>query len=122
MKDAGNILNIESVRLKIILYLPLKTDLFPAMRSVTKKYSNGEVTIVWKSGLCKHATYCYRALPKVFDPGQRPWVDPNGAPTQRIIDQVKRCPSGALSYFMDAGGDPDLKPEPEPETETTGNP
>jgi uncharacterized Fe-S cluster protein YjdI len=70
------------------------------MRSVTKKYSNGEVTVVWKSGLCKHATYCYRALPKVFDPSRHPWIDPAAAPTERIIAQVKRCPSGALSYFL----------------------
>jgi len=24
----------------------------------------------------------------------------NGATTERIIEQVKKCPSGALSYFL----------------------
>lgn len=67
---------------------------------VTKKYSNGEVTIVWKPSMCIHSQKCFSGLPKVFDPAKRPWIDPKGADTESIIRQVKECPSGALSYFM----------------------
>jgi uncharacterized Fe-S cluster protein YjdI len=70
-------------------------------RRITKRYSNGEVTVVWQPHLCAHSTICFRELPEVFDPRVRPWVRPDGAPTARIVEQVKRCPSGALSYVMD---------------------
>lgn len=33
----------------------------------------------------------------VFNREAHPWVDMNGAPAQQIADQVRRCPSGALS-------------------------
>ena len=36
----------------------------------------------------------------MFDPKKRPWVDPEAANTEKLVDQVKQCPSGALSYFM----------------------
>ena len=67
---------------------------------ITKTYSNGEVTIVWKSGLCQHSAICFRGLPKVFDPRKRPWVNPECASTEEIVTQVKKCPTGAMSYSM----------------------
>jgi uncharacterized Fe-S cluster protein YjdI len=74
------------------------------MKEITKKYSNGEVTIIWKAHICSHSTKCWRgddALPEVFNPAERPWIKPEGASTERIIAQVKQCPSGALSYVME---------------------
>ncbi len=72
---------------------------------VTKKYSNGEVTIVWKPALCIHSQKCFNGLPGVFDPAKRPWVNSEGAETAQIIAQVKECPSTALSYYMNAEGE-----------------
>jgi uncharacterized Fe-S cluster protein YjdI len=64
-------------------------------------YSNGEITVVWKPGACIHSAICFRGLSEVFSPGRRPWIDVSKADTQRIIDQVKKCPSGALSIAAD---------------------
>jgi uncharacterized Fe-S cluster protein YjdI len=69
------------------------------MSEVIKKYTNGEVTVVWQPGKCSHSTICFTGLPEVFDPAKRPWVTITGAGTERIIEQVERCPSGALSCF-----------------------
>jgi uncharacterized Fe-S cluster protein YjdI len=69
-------------------------------RDITKKYTNGEVTIVWKPSLCIHSKVCWTELREVFDPFVKPWIRPEGADTERIIAQVKNCPSGALSYYM----------------------
>lgn len=63
-------------------------------------YTNGEVTVVWQPKLCQHSANCVRGLPTVFDYKKRPWVNAEGADTEAIIDQVKKCPSGALSFFM----------------------
>ena len=68
---------------------------------IKKKYSNGEVTVVWEPAKCIHSTICWKKLPQVFDPRKRPWITPEGADTHTIVEQVKACPSGALSYFMD---------------------
>jgi Iron-binding zinc finger CDGSH type/Divergent 4Fe-4S mono-cluster len=50
--------------------------------------------------------YTFYALPEglveVFNPRAKPWVKMNGAGTGRIIEQVRKCPSGALSYFLNA--------------------
>jgi uncharacterized Fe-S cluster protein YjdI len=69
-------------------------------RKITKRYTNGEVTVVWKPDLCVHSANCFRGLPGVFDPRKRPWVTIDGADTDAIIVQVKQCPSGALTYEM----------------------
>lgn len=63
----------------------------------THEYNNGEITIVWKPKLCMHAGVCVETLSKVYDPKARPWINPDQATTQEIIDQVGKCPSGALS-------------------------
>ncbi len=70
------------------------------MTDITKKYSNGEVTIVWKPNICIHSTICFKGLPEVFDPRKRPWTAPENASTDKIVEQIKKCPSGALSYYM----------------------
>ena len=70
------------------------------MKKIIKKYSNGEVTVVWQPAKCIHSTICFNGLPQVFDPTKRPWVDVEAANTERIVLQVKECPSGALSYHM----------------------
>lgn len=69
------------------------------MKDITKKYTNGEITIVWKPSLCSHSRQCFNGLPEVFDPGQRPWTRPENSSTEKIVEQIKKCPSGALSFY-----------------------
>jgi uncharacterized Fe-S cluster protein YjdI len=69
-------------------------------RKITKHYSNGEVTVVWKNDLCAHSGNCVRGLPEVFNRSNSPWVNIKGATTSQIIEQIRKCPSGALSFFM----------------------
>src|SRR5690349_19024442 len=75
------------------------------MKDITKKYTNGEVTIVWKPGECIHSGICFRGLNEVFDPRKRPWITPEHSTTERIIEQVKKCPSGALSHYLNRDTD-----------------
>ncbi len=72
------------------------------MEEIIKKYSNGEITIVWKPATCKHSTICWKgegALPEVFNPREKRWINPVGADTAKIIHHVQKCPSGALSFY-----------------------
>lgn len=89
------------------------------MKSVHKEYSNGEVTIVWKNELCIHSTICWKhatGLPEVFNPKERPWIKPQSCSTELLIEQVKKCPSGALSYFLNDHPAEELSPSSKPDT------
>jgi uncharacterized Fe-S cluster protein YjdI len=91
------------------------------MDNITKKYSNGEVTIVWKPKECIHSGICFRGLNDVFDPRKRPWITPENSTTEKIIDQVKKCPSGALSYYLNRDTDETVKVDAETIVETMPN-
>lgn len=65
---------------------------------MTKRYSNGDVTVIWQPDLCQHSGICARGLPRVFDPARRPWIELQHADTGAITALVDRCPSGALSW------------------------
>ena len=67
------------------------------MPQKTHHYNNSEITVVWKPDICIHSAICFRGLAGVFDPRRKPWIDMSQAETAKIIDQVKKCPSGALS-------------------------
>ncbi len=90
---------------------------------VTKKYTNGEITVVWKPALCIHSKNCFTGLPGVFDPAKRPWIDPKGASSEEIVKQVSQCPSGALSSFNNSGeaNDPIEQTPPEITAEAKPN-
>ncbi len=76
--------------------------------NLVKHYTNGEVTVVWKPGTCIHSTVCWKhatGLPTVFHPQTKPWITMDGASSERIMAQVDKCPSGALSYFLNEDGE-----------------
>ena len=92
------------------------------MKDITKKYDNGEVTIVWKPNQCIHSTNCFHGLGEVFNPSNRPWITPENSTTEKIIEQIKKCPSGALSYYMNTDeGKEEVKVEAETIVETVPN-
>jgi glutamate synthase domain-containing protein 2/CDGSH-type Zn-finger protein len=64
-------------------------------------YVGKQITIHDNRGICAHAGFCTEGLPKVWRMNTEPWIDPDGATAEEIIEVVKRCPSGALSYSID---------------------
>ncbi len=85
-----------------------------ADRSADKResYAGGSITIHDNRSICAHAGYCTDGLSSVFKLKSEPWIDPAGAAAEAIVETVRRCPSGALSYSLDGieGADPQREP------------
>jgi uncharacterized Fe-S cluster protein YjdI len=88
--------------------LPTASNKLPP--GVTREYSRPEITVHWYASRCIHSAACIRALPEVFDPGRRPWVDVTAAEPAAIAAAVERCPTGALQYVR-ADGSSETVPE-----------
>ena len=73
-----------------------------------KSYAGPGITINDNRTVCVHAAECTNGLDKVFKYGERPWIDPAGAPSQQVVETIRRCPSGALTYALDGR---DTQPE-----------
>lgn len=61
-----------------------------------KAYVGDDVIVSFDGQICAHAGECVRGAPAVFDTKRRPWIVPDGAPADEVIEVVGRCPSGAL--------------------------
>lgn len=87
-------------------------------KKTVKMYTNGEISIYWQPDLCIHSANCLVGLPAVFKARHRPWIQPEGASTEEIIQTINTCPSRALLYKRNnesASGDlPDLEQKGKP--------
>jgi uncharacterized Fe-S cluster protein YjdI len=68
-------------------------------KDLKKEYTNGEITVVWQSGKCIHSGNCVRTNPDVFQPKEKPWIKIDGSSSEKIMEAVNKCPSGALSFY-----------------------
>lgn len=75
-------------------------------------YRAAGMTIHDDRSLCAHAGYCTDGLASVFKYGSEPWIDPTGAGVTAIIETIRRCPSGALTYTLDTPEEPQALVQP----------
>lgn len=78
-----------------------------ASRDHVNDYAGKKITIHDNPAVCTHALYCWQQLPSVFNveavrkDENSSWIDADGDTAERIIEQIRKCPSGALSYSID---------------------
>ncbi|GAH84748.1 unnamed protein product, partial [marine sediment metagenome] len=65
-------------------------------------YKSKKITIHDNRGICSHVGFCTDGLPKVFQIGVEPWINPDAETVGKIIQTIEKCPSGALSYSIDS--------------------
>ena len=77
-------------------------DHHPIVKDKRKNYVGKGITIHDNRKICSHAAECVNNLPSVFKLNARPWISPDAAETkEEIINTIRKCPSGALSYSID---------------------
>lgn len=67
----------------------------------TDNYRGKKITIHDDRGICSHAGFCTDGLPKVFQMRVEPWINADAETVDTIIETIRKCPSGALSYSID---------------------
>lgn len=72
-----------------------------AIKDKRRDYPGKEITVHDNRKICSHAAECVNNLSSVFKLGSRPWIYPDASKMNDIVDVVRRCPSGALSYSID---------------------
>ena len=63
-----------------------------------RTYETDAIAVHWDSTRCIHTARCIAALPQVFDPARRPWIDVQASGADAVAEAVRRCPTGALRY------------------------
>lgn len=63
-------------------------------------YAGLSITIHDNRAICAHSGRCTEGLASVFQYGKKPWIDADGAPAAAIIEAIRQCPSGALSFSL----------------------
>ncbi|MGB5965430.1 MAG: (4Fe-4S)-binding protein, partial [Sulfurimonadaceae bacterium] len=64
-------------------------------------YEGQEITIHFNRSICAGAAACVHGLPTVFtSDNSTDWIRPDNEKNAKIIETIKACPSGALSYSV----------------------
>ena len=70
----------------------LRAD-FPAKRD----YVGRDVAVHYTRAICAHVGICTARLGAVFNASSKPWIQPNAARGDDVLEAIEACPSGALS-------------------------
>ncbi|MGI9050389.1 MAG: CDGSH iron-sulfur domain-containing protein [Rubrobacteraceae bacterium] len=76
-----------------------------------RDYRSESITVSFDTGRCIHAKECVNNLPEVFDVEKRPWIQPDESDPDTVARVVMRCPTGALQFTREDGGDEEQVPE-----------
>lgn len=78
-----------------------------AAKDKVRAYEGRDVTVYYNVLLCSHAGECGRRAAAIFNPKQKPWIQPDNGTREQVLDVMRACPSGALRYGQ-ADGEAEL--------------
>lgn len=68
------------------------------------RFEGSKADVDWDERLCIHIGECGRANNDLFVGGRKPWCQPDDVSPDEVVDVVRRCPTGALTYMRKDGG------------------
>jgi CDGSH-type Zn-finger protein len=63
-----------------------------------RDYVGSEITVHYNLLQCASAERCSERMAKVFRKGEKPWIQPDRARPDELMEVIASCPSGALRY------------------------
>jgi len=81
------------------------------MKETILTYQGDEIKVTWDKERCIHAAECVHGLPKVFDTDRKPWIKPDMAASDDLMNVIEKCPSGALHYELKKSEQTEQAPE-----------
>ena len=66
------------------------------MEDKLRVYESDDIKVSWSKTRCIHFQACVRGLHDVFNVEQKPWIQPQNASAEEVLEVVLRCPTGAL--------------------------
>lgn len=75
-----------------------------------RDYEGEQITVSFDFKRCLHVAECVRRAPQAFDKDRRPWIIPDKAGIETVVESVLACPTGALRYEMGDGSNPEQPP------------
>jgi CDGSH-type Zn-finger protein/uncharacterized Fe-S cluster protein YjdI len=79
---------------------------------MAEEYTGEKITIRFDGGECIHSRNCVLGLPNVFQanaPGE--WIKPDNGTVEELIAVARSCPSGAITYQRNDGGESERVPD-----------
>jgi CDGSH-type Zn-finger protein/uncharacterized Fe-S cluster protein YjdI len=84
----------------------------PTLIGNTEHIDGKHLTLLFEAKKCIHARFCVTWGPQVFIANvQGPWIDPDAADVERLVEIAHACPSGAIRYQR-KDGKPEEAPPP----------
>lgn len=80
------------------------------MKDRRHTFATDAVEVTWSKARCIHAAECVRRLGRVFQPGERPWIQLEHAGADEVARTIERCPTGALQYTRRDGAPNEAPP------------
>ena len=69
---------------------------------IIQEYQGEKIKIIFNRSICAGASKCANSYPSIYKSAAEDWINPDGASVDEVINSVKACPSGALSYEIDS--------------------
>lgn len=65
-----------------------------------RKYTGRTIDVFFNKDMCIKSGNCVRGDSNVFNPSNRPWINADAAPKEKVLQVVESCPSSALQYIL----------------------
>lgn len=67
---------------------------------IIQVYKSKDITITFNRSICSGAANCVRDFPNIYTSASENWIYPDLGTKKEIIESIRNCPSGALSYSL----------------------
>ncbi len=69
---------------------------------IIQEYQAEKIKVTFNRSICAGAAACVRGFPQIYKSASVDWINPDGGSVDDVINSIKACPSGALSYEIDS--------------------